>query len=119
MRALPVLAVLIGVLGLALGLRVMLRAPGPAALTPAPAPAVAQGQVPQGQSPQGQPPQGQPPQGHVYTGLAEEPSNVNPFTTCDAVARRLVLPYTHDCLLDCDPVTGALRPALASFEVLH
>src|SRR5262245_21135198 len=89
MRALPLLAVLIAALGLALGLRVMLRAPtGGAGL-----------------------------EGHVYTGLAEEPSNVNPFTTTDAVARRLVLPYTHDCLLDSDPVTGALRPALATFEV--
>lgn len=107
MRALSVLAVLIGALGLALGLRVMLRDPGPAGLTPAPASAVARGPVPQGPVPQG----------HVYTGLAEEPTDVNPFTTGDAVARRLVLPYTHDCLLDCDPVTGALRPALATFEV--
>lgn len=101
MRALPVLAVLIGALGLALGLRVMLRAPGHAGLTPAAAAADPQAV----------------PQGHVYTGLAEEPSDINPFTTGEAVARRLVLAYTHDCLLDCDPVTGALRPALATFEV--
>lgn len=107
MRALPVLAVLIGVLGLALGLRVMLRAPGTAGLLPKAAAAD---------------PQAEPqvvPQGHVYRGLAEEPENINPFTTGEAVARRLVLAYTHDCLLDCDPVTGALRPALATFEVAH
>ncbi|HZN41880.1 MAG TPA: ABC transporter substrate-binding protein [Planctomycetota bacterium] len=103
MRALPVLAVLIGALGLALGLRVMLRAPVHAGLTPAPAHAVSESSSV--------------PQGHVYTGLAEEPSDINPFTTGEAVARRLVLAYTHDCLLDCDPVTGALRPALATFEV--
>jgi peptide/nickel transport system substrate-binding protein len=110
MRALPLLAVLIAAFGLALGLRVMLRAPtGSEGLTPKAAVAVPQdAAVPKDSAV---------PQGHVYTGLAEEPSDVNPFTTTDAVARRLVLPYTHDCLLDCDPVTGALRPALASFEV--
>jgi peptide/nickel transport system substrate-binding protein len=99
MRALPVLAVLIAALGLALGLRVMLRAPGHTGHTPVAA-------VP-----------GSAPQGHVYTGLAEEPDEVNPFTASNATARRLVLAYTHDCLLDSDPVTGVLRPALATFEV--
>jgi len=53
------------------------------------------------------------PQGHVYTGVAEEPSDVNPFTTSDNVARGLVLRYTHDTLLDRDPGDGLLRPALA------
>lgn len=53
------------------------------------------------------------PQGHVYTGVAGEPSDVNPLTTHDPLATRLVLPYTHDALLDQDPETGALRPALA------
>src|SRR5690606_26512581 len=58
------------------------------------------------------------PQGHVYAGAAGEPSDVNPFTTYDPLGRRLVLAYTHDSLLDLDPATGALRPALAeSFEV--
>ena len=105
MRALPLLAVLIAALGLALGLRVMLRTPTSTAAPPAPHRAAGHGQA------------SDVPQGHVYRGLAEEPSDVNPFTTTDAVARRLVLPYTHDCLLDSDPVTGALRAALASFEL--
>ncbi|MCB9878305.1 MAG: ABC transporter substrate-binding protein [Planctomycetes bacterium] len=53
------------------------------------------------------------PQGHVYTGFIEEPGDVNPFTTHDAVARSLVLAYTHDTLLDRDPATAELRPSLA------
>ena len=58
------------------------------------------------------------PQGHVYTGVAEEPSDVNPFTTSDHVARRLVLAYTHEALLDREQADGSLRPALAeSYEV--
>ncbi|MEY4829647.1 MAG: hypothetical protein RLZZ562_1443, partial [Planctomycetota bacterium] len=40
------------------------------------------------------------PQGHVYTGVAEEPDSLNPFTTTSAVARRYVLAFTHDTLLD-------------------
>ena len=80
MRALPLLAVLIAALGLGLGLRVMLRAP-----TSAAGPVTASA-----------PPGSGAPQGHVYTGLAEEPSDVNPFTTSDVVARRLVLAYTHE-----------------------
>ncbi|HEX6810988.1 MAG TPA: ABC transporter substrate-binding protein [Planctomycetota bacterium] len=99
MRALPVLAVLTAVLGLGLGLRVMLQA-RTSVLKQSPAPAL-----------------DGVPRGHVYTGIAEEPSDVNPFTTNDAVARRLVLAYTHDRLLDSDPVTGELRPALATYEV--
>ena len=59
-----------------------------------------------------------PPQGHVYTGVAEEPNDLCPFTTSSAVARRMVLGFTHDTLLDLDPETGALRGALAaSWEV--
>lgn len=60
----------------------------------------------------------EPQRGHVYTGVAEEPSDLNPFTTTSAVARRYVLAFTHDTLLDADPQTFATRPALAeSFEV--
>ncbi len=53
------------------------------------------------------------PQGHLYTGIAEQPTNLNPFTTDNAVVRSYVLGFTHDTLLDLDPVTGALRGALA------
>lgn len=53
------------------------------------------------------------PQGHVYTGVSGEPADVNPFTTNERAATRLVLVYTHDALLDVDPTSGALRPALA------
>ena len=60
----------------------------------------------------------EPQRGHVYTGVAEEPDSLNPFTTTSAVARRYVLAFTHDTLLDADPETFATRPALAeSFEV--
>ncbi|MCK5940386.1 MAG: ABC transporter substrate-binding protein [Planctomycetes bacterium] len=54
------------------------------------------------------------PQGHVYTGAIAngEPSDVNPLTTYHPVASGLVLAYTHDTLLDRDPDTGELRPAL-------
>ncbi len=55
-----------------------------------------------------------PPQGHVYTGVTEEPEHLNPFTIRGGVARRYVLGFTHDTLLDTDPVTGDLRPALAT-----
>lgn len=53
------------------------------------------------------------PQGHVYTGCSEEPDDVNPFTANSNAARRMVLAYTHEALLDLDPRSGALRPALA------
>lgn len=53
------------------------------------------------------------PQGHVYTGCSEEPDDVNPFTANSNAARRMVLAYTHEALLDLDPRTGGLRPALA------
>jgi peptide/nickel transport system substrate-binding protein len=46
--------------------------------------------------------------------VAEEPDTLNPFTTRAAVARRYVLGFTHETLLDVDPATGALRPALAT-----
>jgi oligopeptide transport system substrate-binding protein len=54
------------------------------------------------------------PQGHVYTAVAEEPDDINPLTANSEVARRLVLAHTHDALLDTDPRTGELRPALAA-----
>ncbi|MBX3464270.1 MAG: hypothetical protein KF830_13950 [Planctomycetes bacterium] len=54
-----------------------------------------------------------PPQGHVYSGVAEQPDDVNPLTAHSLIAQR-ILSQTHDGLLDCDPATGTLRPALAS-----
>lgn len=58
------------------------------------------------------------PQGHVYTGILEEPESLNPFTTRSAVARRYLLGFTHDTLVDLDPATGMPRGALAEhFEV--
>lgn len=59
------------------------------------------------------PPQGGRPQGHVYTIVTEEPEHLNPFTVAGSVARRKVLAFTHDTLLETDPVTGDLRGALA------
>lgn len=92
------LVVLLAVLGVGLGLAVMWRARGSAGAADAQDP-VWLGGVPQG---------------HLYTGTAEEPEDVNPFTAAGNAARRLVLAYTHDALLDRDPATGALRPALAA-----
>jgi ABC-type transport system substrate-binding protein len=60
------------------------------------------------------------PQGHVYSGALPggEPSDVNPLTTYHPVANGLVLAYTHEALLDRDPESGELRPALAeSYEL--
>lgn len=54
-----------------------------------------------------------PPQGHVYAGVTEEPSDVNPYTSHESVARAFVLHYTHDTLLDRDPETGELCGMLA------
>lgn len=53
------------------------------------------------------------PQGHVYSGVVEEPDNLNPFTTEGSAAWRYVLRFTHDTLLDTDPQDGTLRPCLA------
>lgn len=99
MRSAPILfLVLLCAVGLGLGLRVMLRTPS--RIQPAADDwPVAIADVPQG---------------GVYTGIAEEPANVNPFTCGSNVARRLVLAFTHDCLLDSDPVTGELRGAIAA-----
>lgn len=105
MRSAPVLLLLLLVAaGLGLGARVLLRgsaggAPGAGPTTHAPPWPTAIAGVPQG---------------HVYTGVCEEPEDVNPFTTSGAAARRFVLAMTHDTLLDCDPRTGALRGALAA-----
>lgn len=58
------------------------------------------------------------PQGHIYTGIAAEPRNLNPFTTSEATVRSYVLGLTHEGLFDYDPQTGELRGALAeSWEV--
>jgi len=60
------------------------------------------------------------PQGHVYSGVVPngEPDNVNPLTTYHHIAKGLILAYTHDTLMDRDPATGSLRPALAeSYEI--
>ncbi|MCR9247323.1 MAG: ABC transporter substrate-binding protein [bacterium] len=53
------------------------------------------------------------PQGHVYAGVTTEPADVNPFTSHEQVAQRLVLGFTHEGLLDIDPTTGELRGAVA------
>ncbi len=53
------------------------------------------------------------PQGDFYRSAVPEPPSLNPFTTHDAVATRYVLRYTHDTLVDFDPATGDVRPALA------
>src|SRR5688572_8004065 len=107
MRPLPVLLLVLGVAaGAALGLRVM-RAEQPRVPPPVTVPAAAgpgAAAVPAGGVPQG----------HVLTACAEEPNDVNPLTTADPVARRLVLAHTHDTLLEIDPESGELRPALAS-----
>lgn len=104
MRPLPLtILVLLLALGLALGLGVMLRqgsaATVPAAGGPGGAPVGVRDGVPQG---------------HVYCGIADEPAAVNPFTAHENTAWRYVLGFTHETLLDTDPATGELRPALAS-----
>jgi len=58
------------------------------------------------------------PQGHVYTGVAGEPSDVNPLTSFDPLATRMLLPYTHDALLDQDPTDASIRGALADEYVV-
>jgi dipeptide transport system substrate-binding protein len=110
MRPLPIAAALFAVvLVVGIGLRSVLHdapsaGPGPATEEPA-------GDV-------GPRYLGGVPQGHVYTGFADEPNDVNPYTSNGPVSKRLVIAYTHDSLLDIDPVSGALRPALAeSHEV--
>ncbi|MBM4063390.1 MAG: ABC transporter substrate-binding protein [Planctomycetes bacterium] len=98
---LPVVLVL--AVGLGLGLRVMLRQPS--AATPDAAGTAPPAAVDRGTGV---------PQGHVYCGIADEPDSVNPFTAHGSTVRRYVLGFTHEGLLDSDPVTGELRPALAS-----
>jgi ABC-type transport system substrate-binding protein len=102
MRTFPIAAlVLAGALALGLGLRVMFS------VAPASAPLLPTGATVGGV-----------PQGHIYTGCADEPDDVNPYTAHSIVARRLIFSYTHDPLLEIDPVGGELRPALAErFEV--
>lgn len=100
MRRAPVLiASLLASLGLGLGLFVMLQGRSAAG------PAVASGKATY---------LGGVAQGHVYAGITEEPDDVNPYTAASAVARRYVLGLTHETLLDTDPVSGDVRPALAA-----
>ena len=101
MRTLPILlCALAGGVGLVIGVRVF----GGAAVAPAAPPTVRL--------------LGGVPQGGIYTGVSEEPGDVNPFTVQAQAARRLVLGNTHEALLDVDPRTGDLRPAVAeSFEL--
>lgn len=103
MRLLPfLLVVLLAAVSIGLGLTVMANSSAGVASGGAAAPAFLGGK----------------PQGHVYSCAAGEPSDVNPFTCYDPLGRRLVLAYTHDTLLDRDPKTARLRPALAEeFEV--
>ncbi|MBL8752602.1 MAG: ABC transporter substrate-binding protein [Planctomycetes bacterium] len=54
------------------------------------------------------------PQGHVYTTVCDEPIDVNPLTAHTSTARRMVHAFTHEALLDVDPASGEMRPALAS-----
>jgi peptide/nickel transport system substrate-binding protein len=53
------------------------------------------------------------PQGGFYVGATAEPGHLNLLTTSDAVARSLILRYTHDTLLEIDLDTGTLVPAVA------
>lgn len=99
--------VLLVVLGLALGLRVMLRQAPSVTMPPAPIADPARDFT-------AAPLAGGVPQGHVYSGITDEPDNCNPFTAHGITVRRYVLGFTHEGLLDTDPQTGALRPALAS-----
>lgn len=109
MRPQPLLfLVLVGGLGLALGLSVMLRQ-APSAVAPE---SQAGSSAPLGVGAVEY--RGGIPQGHVYSGLADEPDAVNPFLAHGTTTRRYVLGFTHEGLLDIDPVTGELRPALAS-----
>ncbi|MFT4512052.1 MAG: ABC-type transport system substrate-binding protein [Planctomycetota bacterium] len=103
MRLLPIiLIVLLALFSIVLGLTVMWSSSSGAASAGASMPGFLGGK----------------PQGHVYCGATGEPSNVNPFTTYDLLGQRMVLAYTHDALLDRDPKTAELRPALAEeFEV--
>lgn len=103
MRLLPILlVVLLAMFSIGLGLTVMWNSSSGTVSAGASMPAFLGGK----------------PQGHVYCCAAGEPSDVNPFTTYDPLGKRLVLAYTHDTLLDRDPKTAELRPALAEqFEV--
>ncbi len=105
MRPSLLLLLLLAVAGTALGLEVMLRAPADAQRPPV---VESTGRLAAVAGV---------PQGHVYTGIAEEPDDVNPYTANSNVVRRYVFAFTHDTLLDSDPATGALRGSLAeTFE---
>lgn len=104
MRPSPLLfLLLLAAFGVALALAVMLREPAAGTL-----PAASGGAEPVGVEIRGGVPQG-----HVYTGIADQPDDINPFTASGTTAKRYVLGLTYEGLLDTDPATGALRPALA------
>ena len=56
------------------------------------------------------------PQGGFWVGACSEPADLNPFTSSDAVARSMVLRYTHDTLLERQPDTG--EPIAAAAEAV-
>ena len=121
MRLLPfLLLLLLAAVGVSLALTVMRSGSvGHPSATSATHSAVADTSTVAGEADSKWPPVlGGKPQGHVYAGAAGEPSDVNPFTTYDPLGRRLVLAYTHDTLLDHDPKSGELRPALCeNYEI--
>lgn len=107
MRSSLLIVLLLAALGLGIGLRSWLQvAPVDGASTPAVGTPAAAGAERAPAATDGVP------QGHVYTGVSEQPEDVNPFTAHSLIAQRLLL-QTHDALLDSDPITGELRPALA------
>lgn len=123
MRPLPLLfLLLVGGLALVLGLGVMLRQAPVAEVPTAPAGTGPAGIGPSGIGLSTTGPmslgsveyRGGVPQGHIYSGIADEPDSVNPYTAHGNTVRRYVLGLTHEGLLDLDPTTGELRPALAA-----
>lgn len=96
MRQLPwLMGLLVVVVGGYLGFQVLGRQDAPAAAAP---PVATASTVPQG---------------HVYAGISDTPESINPFTTSGSAARRYVLGFTHETLIDSDPDTLELRPVLA------
>jgi len=99
MRGLPwLMGGLVVAVGLLLVVQSLLQRPGSAVIGSPTGPAPADGAVVQG---------------HVYTGITDEPESLNPFTVGGGTARRYVLGFTHDVLIDTDPATGELRGAVA------
>ncbi len=57
------------------------------------------------------------PQGGFCRIAITDPPHLNPFTSSDAVARTLVLRYTHDTLMELDPERAELRAAVGEVEL--